>query len=470
MPSNIRILVIDDEEVVCQSCVRILGEDGYAVDTARGGLEGLALLEKTPYDLLIVDLKMPGIGGMEVLMRVRESHPEVDVLMVTGYSTIATAVQAMKLGAFDYVCKPFAPDELSIIVRRIVEKRLLLSENLALQQELWAKYKLGHIVGTGRKMEELFHVIAKVAPTNTAVLIQGESGVGKELVAKAIHYNSLRKAKPFVAVDCAGIPETLLEGELFGHAAGAFTGAATSKKGLLEAASGGTLFLDEVANVPLLVQPKLLRVLQEQEYRPLGEVRVVKMDVRVVAATNRNLSELVKQGLFREDLYYRLNVFAIRVPPLRERKEDIPALVYHFMKKACASSGGNVKRISAEAMAILAAHDWPGNVRQLAHAVEAAVILAADGVLKPEHLSAEIRARPDALPPATGEQLKEAKKALRASSTADIEWAFLLDALERNDWNVTRAAAEVGMQRSNFQALMRNHGIRIRRPGPTNPE
>ena len=469
MQSKVRILVIDDEEIVCQSCVRVLGEDGHSVDTARCGLEGLGLVEKVAYDILIVDLKMPGIGGMEVLQRVRESHPEIDVLMVTGYSTIATAVEAMKLGAFDYICKPFAPDELSLVVRRIIEKRRLLSENLALQQELWAKYKMNHIVGTSRKMEALFHLIARVAPTNTAVLIQGESGVGKELVAKAIHYNSLRKAKPFVAVDCAGIPETLLEGELFGHAAGAFTGATTSKKGLLEAAHGGTLFLDEVANVPLLVQPKLLRVLQEQEYRPLGEVRVVKMDVRIIAATNQDLGELVKQGLFREDLFYRLNVFSIPVLPLREHKEDIPALAHHFMKKASAETGCNVKRISAEAMAILVAGDWPGNVRQLAHAVESAVILAAGGVLKPEHLSPEIRQRSATPAPATGEQLKEMKKVLRADATADVERTFILDALERNEWNVTRAAADVGMQRSNFQALMRNHGIRIRRPPQAEP-
>jgi DNA-binding NtrC family response regulator len=466
MSPPVRILVIDDEEIVCQSCVRILGDDGYSVHTTRSGLEGLELLRDNPYDILIVDLKMPGISGMEVLQRVRENYQDVDVLMVTGYSTVETAVQAMKLGAFDYICKPFQPDELSLVVKRIVEKRRLLSENQALQQELWAKYKLDNIVGTSRKMEELFRIIAKVAPTNTTILIRGESGVGKELVAKAVHYNSLRKSRPFVAVDCAGIPETLLEGELFGHAAGAFTGATTAKKGLLEAAQGGTLFLDEVSNVPPLVQPKLLRVLQEQEYRPLGETRLVKMDVRVVAATNRELSDLVKEGTFREDLFYRLNVFSIRVPPLRERKEDIPALTYYFMKKACASSGCKVKRISAEAMAMLVTCDWPGNVRQLGNVVESAVILANGGVLGPEHLPSEIRHHPAVPVPATSDELKEAKKVLRTEATADVERTFVLDALERNDWNVTRAAADVGMQRSNFQALMRNHGVRIRRPPP----
>jgi DNA-binding NtrC family response regulator len=466
MSPPVRILVIDDEEIVCQSCVRILSEEGYSVHTTRNGAEGLALLHDNPYDILIVDLKMPGISGMEVLQRVRESYQDVDVLMVTGYSTVETAVQAMKLGAFDYICKPFQPDELALVVKRIVEKRQLLSENQALQQELWAKYKLDNIVGTSRKMEELFRIIAKVAPTNTTVLIRGESGVGKELVAKAIHFNSLRKSKPFVAVDCAGIPETLFEGELFGHAAGAYTGATTAKKGLLEAAQGGTLFLDEVSNVPAQIQPKLLRVLQEQEYRPLGETRLVKMDVRVVGATNRELSDLVKQGTFREDLFYRLNVFSIRVPPLKERKEDIPALTYYFMKKACASSGCKVKRISAEAMAMLVACDWPGNVRQLGNVVESAVILASGGVLSPQHLPPDIRHHPSFSVPATSEELKEAKKVIRTEATAEVERSFVLDALERSNWNVTRAAADVGMQRSNFQALMRNHGIRIRRPTP----
>jgi DNA-binding NtrC family response regulator len=463
MPSPVRILVIDDEDIVCQSCSRILTEEGHAVDVAHGGHEGLDLLEKAPCDILLLDLKMPGLGGMEVLQRVRERHPEIDVLMVTGYSTVETAVQAMKLGAFDYICKPFSPDELALVVRRIVEKRRLLAENLSLQQELWTKYRLDNIVGTSRRMEDLFRLIAKVAATQTTVLIQGESGVGKELVAKAIHYNSLRSAKPFVAVDCAGIPETLLEGELFGHAAGAYTGATGARKGLLEAAQGGTLFIDEVSNVPALIQPKLLRVLQEHEYRPLGDVRTVKMDVRIIAATNVDLEEQVKLGRFRGDLLYRLNVFPLRVPPLRERREDIPALTYHFMKKANAASGCQVKRVSAEAMAVLVAHDWPGNVRQLANVVESAVILAADAPLRPEHLPQAFRKPAPDPAPASSDELKEVKKNLRASSTQQIERAFLLDALERNDWSVTRAAADVGMQRSNFQAMMRHHGIRIRR-------
>jgi DNA-binding NtrC family response regulator len=387
MSPPVRILVVDDEAIACQSCARILGDEGYTVHTTHSGHEGLERIRDNPYDILILDLMMPGIGGMDVLQRVRESGQDIDVLMVTDDSTVETAVQAMKLGAFDYICEPFQPDELTLVVKRIVEKRQLLSENQALQQDLWAKYRLDNIVGTSRRMEELFRVVAKVAPTNLAVLIRGESGTGKELIAKAIHFNSLRKSKPFIPVDCADIPETLLEGELFGHKAGALIGATTARKGLLEDAQGGTLFLDEISNVSPTIQPKLLRLLQEQEYRPPGETRIVKLDVRIVAATNRELMDLVRQGTFREDLFYRLNVFSIRVPSLRERKEDIPALTYFFMKKACASSGCQVKRIAAEAMAMLVACDWPGNVRQLGNVVESAVILADGGVLGPQHLS-----------------------------------------------------------------------------------
>ncbi|MBI2931272.1 MAG: sigma-54-dependent Fis family transcriptional regulator [Planctomycetes bacterium] len=461
MDPQVRILVIDDEEVVRASCTRVLGDDGHLVETVVGGVEGLALIEKKPFDILIVDLKMPGMGGMEVLQRAKETHPELDVLIITGYSTVETAVQAMKLGAFDYICKPFSPDELSLVVRRVVEKRRLTTENRALQQELWTRYKLDNIVGTSRPMEEVFRRIAKVAATNTTVLVHGESGVGKELVAKAVHYNSLRKDKPFVPVDCAGIPETLLESELFGHEKGAFTGAVAAKRGLLETACGGTLFLDEISNVPPGIQANLHRDLQEREYRPIGDVRMVKTDFRLVAATNRDLEAMVKDGRFREDLYYRLNVFAVRVPPLRERKEDIPALSFHFLKAQ------KVKRVSAEAMSILMAYEWPGNVRQLGNVIEGAAVLCDGATIKPEHLPLELRKRSPDLEetvPTTQAQLKELKKSIRSHSIETIEKAFVIEALERNDWNVTRAAAQVGMQRTNFQTLMKKHSIRLRRP------
>ncbi|MBI2569810.1 MAG: sigma-54-dependent Fis family transcriptional regulator [Candidatus Schekmanbacteria bacterium] len=464
MESAARVLVIDDEEVVRKSCERVLGEAGYQVSTASGGLEGMEHIEREGCDIACVDLKMPGIDGMEVLRRVRETHPEVGVIIITGYSTVETAVEAMKLGAIDYLCKPFAPDDLTAVIGRAVAQRALLGEGTAHQEELRARYELDNIVGTSRRLEEMFRAIVKVAPTSSTVLIQGESGVGKELVAKAIHFNSLRRDKPFVPVDCAGIPEGVLESELFGYHKGAFTGAVATRSGLLEAADGGTLLLDEIANIPLAVQARLLRVLQEREYRRVGETRLVKADFRLVAATNRDLSAMVKEGRFRDDLYYRLNVLVIRVPPLRERKEDIPVLARHFLRRA-ATGQEPVKRLSAEAMSILIGHDWPGNVRELANVIEAAVVLGDGTTIRPEHLPLELRHPALELGvdvPATAEELKELKKNIRSQSTDRLEHLFVVAALERNDWNATRAASDVGMQRTNFQALMRKFGIRLR--------
>lgn len=471
MEQKVRILIIDDEEVVCQSCSRILGEQGYIIDAAQRGLEAFSLIDKHRYDILIVDLKMPGISGMEVLQKVKETHPEIDVLMITGYSTIETAVQAMKLGAFDYICKPFNPDELSIIVSRIVEKRRLLSENTYLQKELGAKYKLNNIIGTSPKMQEMYRLMAKVAPTNSTVLIRGASGVGKELVARAVHYNSLRKDRQFVAVDCAGILETLLESELFGHVKGAFTGAVTSKKGLFEIAHGGVIFLDEIGNISLGVQAKLLRILQEHEFRPVGDTHILKTDIRLISATNRDLEAMIKENRFSEDLFYRLNVFTIYVPPLRDRKEDIPALAFHFLKKFNSELACKINRISARAMNILMAHDWPGNVRELENTIQRAMILAGGNTtIKPEHISRETKKQflqSNTSVPATNQELKEYKKMIRTQSIEKVEKSFVLDALKRNEWNVTRAAADVGMQRPNFQALMKKYGIKIRNPEQT---
>ncbi len=465
--SELRVLVIDDDDVVCLSCLRVLGEEGYDVEAAHSGAEGLARLEKAAFDVVLLDLKMPGMDGMEVLGRLRDSRPDVDVLIITGHATVETAVSAMKMGAFDYVTKPFTPDELSLVVKRVAEKRRLLTENRALQQELWAKYRLDGMIGTSRGMEDVFRRIAQVAATSTTVLILGESGVGKELVAKAIHYNSLRKDRPFVPVDCAGLPDMLLESELFGHVAGAFTGAIGPKRGLIEAASGGTLFLDEVANIPATTQAVLLRVLQEHEFRPVGDTRLMKADFRLLAATNRDLAALVKEGKFREDLYYRMNVFPIRVPPLRERREDVPALAMHFLRAASARQKRPARRVSAEAMSLLVAHDWGGNVRELANCVESAVVVAEGETVGREHLPVELGRRADgSLPtPATNEELKRAKKAIREQSIEPLERAFLVEALERNGWSVTQAAEQVGMQRTNFQALMKKHGIHVRDNG-----
>jgi DNA-binding NtrC family response regulator len=408
---------------------------------------------------------MPDVDGLEVLQRVKESHPEIEVVMVTGLSQIETAVRAMKLGAFDYVPKPFDPDELAVVVDRALEHRRLLQENVSLKSAVGSKYRFENIIGASPRMQEVFRLIAQCAPTNTTVLITGESGTGKELIARAIHYNSLRKDNPIVPVDCMSLSENLLESELFGHVKGAFTGAIANKRGLLEVASGGSVFLDEVGNIPLSIQAKLLRVIQEREFKAVGDTRTQSANIRLICATNRDLRAMVAEASFRDDLFYRINIFPIRVPALRERREDIPALAFHFLKSCSAEIGKPVTRFSDDALSLLMSHDWPGNVRELENAVHRAVILASDDVVRKAHL-AGLGGQPAGDAPRTGEELKKIKKAAREKSVEAIEKAFVLDALKRNDWNVTRSAEETGMQRANFQALMKKHGIRLRGAAP----
>ena len=327
-----RILVVDDEEIVISSCLRILAGDEYQVEAVQDGREALRKIEENPYDVMILDIMMPNIDGLEVLRRVKETHPDVDVIMVTGLSQIDTAVQAMKLGAFDYISKPFEPDELKLVVQRALERRRLLQENLNLKSEVSSKYRFENIIGSSPQMQAVYRLVAQCAPTNSTVLLTGESGTGKELIARAIHYNSLRKDKPFVPVDCNSLSENLLESELFGHVKGAFTGAVSNKKGMFEVAGSGTLFLDEIGNFSMSIQAKLLRVLQEREFRAVGDTRTLTANFRLITATNKDLKAMVAAGTFRDDLFYRINIFPIHVPALRERKDDIPALAYHFLK------------------------------------------------------------------------------------------------------------------------------------------
>jgi len=459
-----RILVVDDEEVVLASCRRALGNGERVVETASSGTEALKKIEEAHYDVILLDIKMPDLDGLEVLQRVKESHPDIEVVMVTGLSQIETAVRSMKLGAFDYVPKPFDPDELAVVVDRALEHRRLLQENVSLKSAVGSKYRFENIIGASPRMQEVFRLVAQCAPTNTTVLITGESGTGKELIARAIHYNSLRKDKPIVPVDCMSLSENLLESELFGHVKGAFTGAIVNKRGLLEVAEGGSVFLDEVGNIALSIQAKLLRVIQEREFKAVGDTRTQSANIRLVCATNRELRTMVAEGSFRDDLFYRINIFPIRVPALRERREDIPALAFHFLKSCSAEIGKTVTRFSDDAMSLLTSHDWPGNVRELENAVHRAVILASGDVVRKAHL-AGLGAQPAGAAPKTGEELKKIKKAAREKSVEAIEKAFVLDALKRNDWNVTRSAEETGMQRANFQALMKKHGIRLRGDG-----
>jgi len=456
-----RILVVDDEDIVLQSCRRALAAADRTVDTASSGAEALKRIDEGNYEVVLLDIMMPNMDGLEVLQRLKEAHPEVEVIMVTGLSQVDTAVRSMKLGAFDYVPKPFDPDELKLVVGRALERRRLLRENTALKSAVNSKYRMENIIGSSPRMQEVYRLIAQCAPTNTSVLITGESGTGKELIARAIHHNSLRKDGPMVPVDCTSLSENLLESELFGHLKGAFTGAVATKRGLVETAQGGTLFLDEVGNIPLSIQAKLLRLIQEREYRAVGDTRTQSANIRLICATNKDLRAMVAAGSFRDDLYYRINIFPVRLPALRERREDIPALAFHFLKSCSAELGKKVNELSEGALAVLVNYDWPGNVRELENTIHRAAILAADDTIRKAHL-AGLAGQPGAGAPKTGEELKRSKKAAREKSVEGIEKAFVLEALKRNDWNVSKSAEDTGMQRSNFQALMKKYGIRLR--------
>ncbi len=461
---NGRILVVDDEEIVIQSCLRVLSGGGFQADVARDGLEALRAVDENGYDVLILDIKMPKMNGMEVLQRVKEAHPDIDVIMITGLHEIETAVQAMKLGAFDYLPKPFEPDELELVVARAFERRQLLQENISLKSAVSAKYRFENIIGSSPQMQTVYRLIARCAPTNSTVILRGESGTGKELIARAIHYNSLRKDRPFVTVDCTALSESLLESELFGHVKGSFTGAVSNKKGLFETADGGTLFLDEIGNISLSTQAKLLRFIEEREFKAVGDTQVQTVNIRLITATNKDLESMVADGNFRDDLYYRVNIFPIEIPPLRERRDDIPPLAFHFLKRFRSEAEHEVREFSAGAMNLLMNLDWPGNVRELENVVHRGVILASGDVIRQGDLVNIV----DMLPrvaldvPRTSEDLKRIKKIARQKSVENVEKLFVLGALKRNGWNVTRSAEKTGMQRSNFQALMKKYDIRVR--------
>lgn len=458
-----KVLIIDDEEVIRLSCVRILEEGDYETDVASNGFDGLTKIKESSYDVLILDIMMPKIDGLEVLQRVKESYPEIAVIMVTGLSQIETAVQSMKLGAFDYIPKPFDPDQLLDVVERACARRRQL-DAASDDQDKNSTYHFESIIGSSEAMQQVFSLIAKGAPTNSTVLITGDSGTGKELVAQAIHYNSLRRNQPFIPVDCASLTESLLESELFGHVKGAFTGAVGNKKGLFESADGGTLFLDEVSNISRTTQAKLLRVIQSREFKPVGGAKLLRTNIRLVAATNRDLRDLVAAGSFREDLFYRINTFPITMPPLRERGGDITLLANHFLRTFCEELERTPRGFSDEALNLLESYDWPGNVRELENTIHRAAIVAGDQPIRRGHLLDILdgTSRVETDIPRTGEELKQTKKIARQDAVKKIERSFVLEALKRNGWNVTRSAEETGMQRSNFQALMKKHGVRIR--------
>jgi two-component system response regulator PilR (NtrC family) len=385
--SNDKILVADDEQSMREFLDIMLKKEGYKVSLASNGEEVLKLTEKDIFDLVLMDIRMPKLDGISALKKIKAISPETIVIMITAYASADTAIKAMKEGAYDYITKPFKVEEIKLIIKNALEKKNLQKENILLKQVVRDRYHFENIIGQSSKMLALYDLLEKVAPTKTNILITGESGTGKELAAKAIHFNSPRKEKPFVTLNCGAIPEPLIESELFGHMKGAFTDAIATKKGLFEVADEGTIFLDEISELPLLMQVKLLRVLQDKEFKRVGGTEDIRVDVRIISATNKDLEEAVREKRFREDLFYRLNVIQIKLPRLRERREDIPLLTDHFLKKYSEELNKNISRISSEALRILLNYEFPGNVRELQNIIERAVALETTQELTTQNLS-----------------------------------------------------------------------------------
>ncbi len=469
--SQAKILVIDDEAVVCLSCQRILSPEGYEVVTLQNPKQGLQEALGDAYDVILLDVVMPELEGLEILSRVKEAGIHSEIIIITGYSTVQTAVDAMKLGAADYVSKPFSPDELKVVVQKTIERSALIRENLQLRQLLQREDGFEGIIGASKAMQNVYGLIQRVAPTGGTVLISGESGTGKEMVARAIHRLSPRKNQPLIACDTSTLSPSLLESELFGHVKGAFTGSMSSKKGVFEVAHKGTLFLDEIANISLETQSKLLRVLESRKVKKVGDTVEQEIDIRLIAATNRDLMEMVNEKEFREDLYYRLNVVPIYLPPLRERKGDIPLLSQYFLRRFREQNDVPLQGFTPEAMRIMEAYRWPGNVRELKNIIERLAILCGFERVEPNHLPPELKTPAPSYTHSTlphrWEEFKEHKKQLRDAVIQEVERKFLLESLERTNGNVSKAAEEVGMQRTHFHALLTKYGITFERENGT---
>lgn len=462
-----RILVIDDEQSICQNCLKILSKIECKVKYALNGYDALRMVEEEPFDVIITDLKMSSLGGMEVLSRVKAAYPETMVIVITGYASVSSAVEVMKMGAFDYLPKPFTPDELRGVVSQAMAERAIQLQNRRLRERQGDLRAVSHqLIGDSPKIRKVIEMVRKVAPTDATVLISGESGTGKELIARAIHVNSKRRNASFFAVDCGTISDTLLESELFGHTKGAFTGAHQDKPGIFKVANGGTVFLDEIGNISLEVQAKLLRFLEAREFLPLGSTTPQSVDVRLILATNQDLKKMVSQGSFRDDFYYRIFVYPIIMPLLRERKEDILPIAYHFLEQFSESLGKNISGFDASAVNKLTQYGWPGNVRQLRNAIERAVILCDKEQISLRELpfTDDFEQLIESVP-STNEELKRIKKEIRQKAVGEVEKNFVLNALALNNWNVTQAARKVGLQRTNFQNLMKKHGIKLQGRG-----
>ncbi len=448
---RIKILVIDDDESLRRVLEYNLAQEGYAVLTASSGEQGIELLKKEGADLVVTDVRMPGMDGLQVMQAARKLDPNVQVIILTAFGTIEMAVEAMKAGAFHYISKPFNRDELRLTIRKALQLKDLERENVALRQELQSRIGLDHIIAESPQMRRVLEMLERVAPTETTVLILGESGTGKELIARAIHANSLRSGGPFVAVNCAAIPENLLESELFGHVKGAFTGAIRDRIGKFEAAERGTIFLDEIGEMRPDLQVKILRCLEERSLERVGDNTPIHVDVRVLAATNKDLSKAIQEGAFREDLYYRLNVVPLSIPPLRERREDIRALAQFFLKKLGASPR---LTIAPDAFRGLETYDWPGNVRELENALERAMIFHRGDVITLVDLPETTRAPKAREAAAFPASLPEAGLSLE-----EVEKELILRALQKHDWNQSRAARYLGITRHTLLYRMEKHTI-----------
>jgi DNA-binding NtrC family response regulator len=442
------ILIVDDENIVRDSLSKWFREDGFQIGTAENAPSALRQLQERKWDIILLDIKMPGMDGMELQRRIMESDPNATIVFITAHASVDTAVQALKSGAFDYITKPVDPDHLSHLVQNALKQQKLAGENLKMREHITEFFKVDDLIGESPSMKKVYELIETVAPADTTVMIRGESGTGKELIARAIHGNSQRKFFPIVTVNCGALPEGILESELFGHERGAFTGAQYQRKGKLELADGGTLFLDEVGNIDMKTQMDLLRVIETKQFTRVGGNQMIKVDFRVLCATNKNLEKAVSDGSFREDLYYRLNVFSIVVPPLRERKSDIPVIAGYFVKKYSKLMGKQISAISPEAMDKLIQHDWPGNVRELENAIERAMVVGKPPCIRPGELPF---------------QLNEKAKLPSGGSLAAVEKEYIQQTLEENNWNISRSAEMLQIDRATLYNKIEKYGI----PRPT---
>jgi two-component system response regulator AtoC len=450
-----RILIVDDEENFRHMLSVILRKERYEVEAANNGEEGLQKVMASSFDQILCDIRMPQMDGLDFLKEVQKIGGHPSIIMMSGYGTIDTAIKAMKLGAYDYISKPFKSDEIILTLKKAEEREQLRRQNQLLRREVEKEYGLENIISQNEKMQEIFEVIKKVAQYKSTILITGESGTGKELVAKALHYHSDRSQGPFIAVNCGAIPENLLESELFGHAKGAFTDAIQAKKGLFEEADGGTLFLDEIGELPQPLQVKLLRVLQEKEIRRIGESKSIRIDVRIITATIKNLVKEVNEGRFREDLFYRLNVLPIHIPPLRERKEDIPILIDHFIRKYNLAMNKRVRGIDSKTVGVLMNYQWNGNVRELENAIERAMILTDKEMIESEHLPVEIQTFKEELQwPSLMKEEYSIKKASRL-----IETNLIKNALNKTNGNHTQAAKLLEISHRALLYKIKQYGI-----------